>query len=271
MSPSQPALSVLLLSEDSGSDAFDTLERLAKEILKQVDAYTRTQPARLSFEPVRQEEALRALHANVWKSDKARDRRNQVELVRTLATQLMREHGWAFFHFDGDRPWSERASSENMAKFSQLIEAKVYRLIVEQLSALAGRAATPVAQREVEAQARQRMKRLKRIVPFYSIEAWLFQNTREAIRLCERHYGGRDADQFQRWEQERHALDEVSKPKERVCLGAKHNHTLASEAFPTRDVYAAGCSFASVVDDFRQDEELCEALQQTYTAPVTST
>ncbi|WP_147442664.1 hypothetical protein [Corallococcus interemptor] len=238
--------------------------------MKQVDAYTQTQPARLSFEPVRSAEALRALHANVWKSEKARDRRHQVELVRTLATQLLRDHGWAFFHFDGDRPWSERSSSENVAKFSQLIEAKVYTLIVEQFSTRATRAATPVAQQEVEAQARQRMNRLKRIVPFYSIEAWLFQNTRVAIRLCERHYGGRDADQFQRWEQERHTLDEVRKPKEQVCLGAKHNSALASEAFPARDVHAAGCSFASVVDKLCQDEELRKALQQTYDFPVTS-
>ncbi|NOJ93276.1 hypothetical protein HMI51_10075 [Corallococcus coralloides] len=115
------------------------------------------------------------------------------------------------------------------------------------------------------------MNRLKRIVPFYSIEAWLFQNTRKAIHLCKQHYGRHYAEQFQRWGQERHTLDEVRKPKEQVCLGAKHNHALTSATFPTRDVYTAGCSFASVLDDFRQDKELCEALQQTYTAPATST
>ncbi|RKI65816.1 hypothetical protein D7X55_15795 [Corallococcus sp. AB049A] len=191
-------------------------------------------------------------------------------LVQTLATQLMLEQGWVFFHFDGDRPWSERSSSENEEKFEQIIEAKVYALLVGSLSAQAAKTAAPFTQQEVEAQARQRMNRLKRIVPFYSIEAWLFQNTRVAIRLCERHYGGRDADQFQRWEQERHTLDEVRKPKEQVCLGAKHNSALASEAFPARDVHAAGCSFASVVDKLCQDEELRKALQQTYDFPVTS-
>ncbi|WP_147443657.1 hypothetical protein [Corallococcus sicarius] len=259
-------MSILLLTEDSGSEAFETFKKLAKEILKQVDEHTQTQPTRLSFEPVRNEAALRALQANVWKSDKARDRPKQVELVRTLATQLLRETGWALFHFDGDRTWAERSSSENVDKFKQLVCDKVQLLILDHLTQKARQEKKPVAQHEVEAQVLRKMARLKRVVPFYSIEAWLFQNTQEAIRLCDLHHGGRDAERFRQWEQERSAIDEVSKPKDQVCLGAKHNQALASVGFPTREAYGAGCSFAAVVDYFNQDEELRKALQQTYTS-----
>jgi hypothetical protein len=124
-----------------------------------------------------------------------------------------------------------------------------------------GRAATP---QELEARAKQRMSRLKQVVPFYSIEAWLFQNTQEAIRLCQEHHGGRDAARFQQWEQDRAALDEVLKPKAEVCLGAKHNLELASNGFPAREARAAGKSFAAIIQALCQDAELCEALRRTY-------
>ena len=108
------------------------------------------------------------------------------------------------------------------------------------------------------------MERLKQAVPYYSIEAWLFQNTSEAIQLCETHYSGRDAEQFRAWEQDRPALDEVVKPKESVCLGAKHNLALASKSFPARQVRGTGKSFAAVIQALSQDAELCEALKRTY-------
>lgn len=259
-----PCLSILLLTEDSGAESFATFQRLVKELLKQVDEYVQTQPDKLAFEPMRNKEALQALHANVWKSDKPRDHGKRVELVRTLATQVLLENGWAFFHFDGDRAWKDRDSSENRAKFKELIWEKVrllVRMTLEEQEKKAGGKAAPAA---IDARATQRMERLKQLVPFYSIEAWLFQNTQEAIRLCHTHYSGRDVERFQGWEQDRPALDEVLKPKEAVCLGAKHNLDLASNGFPARELRAAGKSFAAAVQLLSQDAELREALQQTY-------
>jgi hypothetical protein len=261
-----PCLSVLLLTEDSGADAFALFQRLAKELLKQVDASVQTQPEVLAFEPVRSKEALQALHANVWKSDKKNDHGKQVELVRTLATQLLLENGWAFFHFDGDRAWADRDSSENNSKFKARVWEKVRLLIQMKLEEQEKQGGKASVSKDTEARATQRMSRLKPVVPFYSIEAWLFQNTRAAVQLCERHYGGRDAEQFQQWERDRTALDEVLKPKEQTCLGAKHNLELASNSFPTRELQAAGKSFAAVVQALSQDVELREALSRTYTS-----
>ncbi|MCY1073654.1 hypothetical protein [Archangium lansingense] len=248
----------MVLTEDSGTKAFETLRSIVKELLKQVDEYVQTN--KISFEPVRNELALQALHANVWKSSKAKDRQKQVELIRTIATQVMLEGGWVFFHFDGDRTWSSRDSSENVAKFQNLVREKVRGLIVLTLAAQRRGSAS----QEIEAHADARMARLKTVVPFYSIEAWLFQNTREAIRLCQERYGGRDVEQFQAWAQDRTALDEVLKPKEAVCLGAAHNLDLASAGIPAREVRAAGKSFTAVVEALNQDTELREALARTY-------
>ena len=259
VSSAATCLSVLLLTEDSGTKAFETLRGIAKELLKQVDEYVQTN--KISFEPVRNELALQALHANVWKSTKARDRQKQVELIRTIATQVMLEDGWVLFHFDGDRAWGSRDSSENVAKFQSLVRDKVRGLLVMTLTEQRAGSAS----QEIEAHADARVTRLKTVVPFYSIEAWLFQNTREASRLCQERYGGRDVEQFQAWAQDRTALDEVLKPKEAVCLGAAHNLDLASTGFPARDVRAAGTSFTAVVEALNQDTELREALARTYT------
>ena len=84
MSRTATCLSVLVLTEDSRPKAFETIRALAKELLKQVDEHVQTN--RISFEPVRNELALQALHANIWKSTKPKDRQKRVELIRTLAT-----------------------------------------------------------------------------------------------------------------------------------------------------------------------------------------
>lgn len=258
MNAPSTCLSVLVLTEDSGTKSFETLRAIARELLKQVDEHIQTH--KVSFEPVRNELALQALHANLWKSTKPKDRQKQVELIRTLATQVMLEDGWVLFHFDGDRAWSERESSENVARFQTLVHEKVQALLVLNFTQLQD-GSTP---QDIEARAKARMTRLKTVVPFYSIEAWLFQNTREAIRLSQQFRGARDVSQFHSWEQDRTLLDEVPKPKEAVSLGAAYNLDLATNGFPAREVKAVGKSFAATVDTLAQDTELQAALARTY-------
>lgn len=259
MSRTTRCLSVLLLTEDSGTKAFETMRSVTKELLKQVDEHVQTH--KVSFEPLRDNElALQGSHGSVWKSTKARDRQKQVELIGTIATQVMLEDGWVLFHIDGDTVWSSREASENAEKFPKLISEKVRALIELRLSKSQSNS-TP---QQIAAQASARVTRLKPVVPFYSMEAWLFQNTDEAIRLCQTHYNGRDVDQFQTWSSDRTALDELPKPKEAVCLGAAHNLELASHGLPAREVRAAGKSFAATVEALSQDAELCADLARTY-------
>jgi len=262
VSRAAPCLSMLLLTEDAGADSFETFRHVVKDLLKQVDEYVQTHERKIVFEPMRRKDVLQVVQANNWKSKGSRYLRNRVDLITLMAIQLELPNGWVFFHFDGDRRWSASASSENRQKFMELIWEPVRLKIQERLVGRMPEMATRTE--EVKKYAEARMARLKTVVPFYSIESWLFQNTREALRLCQERYGGRDVEQFEAWAQDRGALDEVLKPKEAVCLGASHNLDLASNGFPTREVRAAGKSFEATVQSLSQDAELRQALAQTY-------
>lgn len=66
-------------------------------------------------------------------------------------------------------------------------------------------------------------------MPYYSLEAWVYQATHHAIALCEKHHAGKDAGEFERWAKARASLDEVIKPKEATCLRDHHNPELAAK------------------------------------------
>lgn len=100
-------------------------------------------------------------------------------------------------------------------------------------------------------------------MPFYSIEAWTYQNTRHAKKICQEKYGGRDVKRFDEWERDRAKLDEVEKPKARTCLGSKHNQELAENAFPHREACASK-SLAAAVDTMGACEHLVAALRETW-------
>lgn len=264
MKQMNPCLSILVLTEDSGDDAFETLCHVVKILLKEVDRQTRTHEEKLALLPLRSQTALQSLKANVWKSDKPEHRRNRVDLVQTIATHIMKDEcSWVFFHFDGDRPWARRASSENSQKFKTHILEQVFK-IVEGSSKV--RSVQFESKDELRSYVDSRMSRVKRIVPFYSIEAWLYQNSERAIDICHKYYRGRHADRFERWRDDRSLLDELEKTKEQVCLGSKYNLMLVSSSYPVREVREVGKSFAATVQELCDDESLREALRQTYGA-----
>lgn len=121
-----PCLSILLLTEDSGCDSHETLRALVKKMLLLVDPACQTQPQRLELCP-QPEHAARAMHANIWKSRSPRDRFKLVDLRETIATKLLEEDGFVFFHFDGDRPWGERTESEwarDRARLDEVVRPK---------------------------------------------------------------------------------------------------------------------------------------------------
>jgi len=80
-------------------------------------------------------------------------------------------------------------------------------------------------------------------MPFYSIEAWTYQNTAVSVRLCNARYGGRDAAVFAEWAADPGRLDEVERVKEVAVLKGKHNLELASDGFPAETRFRAGKSF----------------------------
>jgi hypothetical protein len=241
---------ILLLSEDGSKDARPTLEALVKKMLRLVDGQCRTNALR--FEPP-DEAVATIVGGNRWKSTNPRDHQKIVALVRTLATKLAEQPpGFVMFHVDGDCRWSERDRSRTPTQFRQSIAARVRDLLSDKHR--------DWTSSEID----YCMKRLLLLVPFYSIEAWTYQNTRRARELCHKHHGGRDADRFEAWERDRASLDEVEKPKEQTCLASKHNRDLAERAFPHVEAHDAGRSFRTAVDALRACQDLRDALRATY-------
>ena len=252
------SLSILLLTEDSGKQGYDTVHALALEMLRFVDAQAQISKQSVDFEPLQNENARLALRANMWKSSESRDEPKRVELVRTIAGKLMEPNGFVFFHFDGDRRWKKRRESENTAKFEKLIKSRVELLLRMQLDKSGARG------QELEERLTGRMQRLRPLTPFYSIESWLFQNTETAKRICREKYNGKDLERFEEWEADRSSLDEVEKPKEEVCFRDTHNLELAVHSFPAPLVVSAGKSFMATVETLKGCQSLVHALASTH-------
>jgi hypothetical protein len=107
--------------------------------------------------------------------------------------------------------------------------------------------------------------RFIQLTPFYSIEAWLYQNIAEARRICEASCG-RHIELFNAWEADRGLLDQVFKPKskETSCLEDKHNRALAEKSFPAEAAFNADKSYAAAVMDLLDRPDLRAAVACTY-------
>jgi len=249
-----------VLTEDASGQAFGTVSAFVRHLLLLADPRTQTQC--LELEPTEHEHIRATTIANRWKSSSASDRQSVVELLRMIAGKVVEPGGYVFFHFDGDAPWSARDASANIKAFDRIIKEGVRSTLQMRLSTRYGNRTL-----EMEAAVADALGRLIPIVPFYSIEAWCYQNTRIGKEVClALHSGGHDAT-FEQWEQDRTQLDEVTQIKNTSCLGSEHNHRLASEHFPAREVHLVGKSFAYCVKDLASRPALLSALAMTYAWP----
>jgi hypothetical protein len=254
-----PALSILILTEDSSPSGHETLTKLARKLLQLVD---RHKSNRIHFEPAEPEARL-AVRANLWRSWEAPHPRNERSiriLRRTLATKILEEEipGYVLFHFDGDCPWSEHRAATNTAKFESFREG--LRVQVEENLR---RRNLPSDRAAVD----DRLLRICPVIPFYSIESWLYQNTQRARELCEQACG-KHLELIARWEADRSQLDEVIKPKEQLCFGSRKNHELA-ETFTHQladELYLLGQSFHAAVERLQACPGLQVALRATWSS-----
>lgn len=240
----------MVLTEDSGSDAYDTVQGLVREMLKLLVPSVRMN--RVDFKPLAEEGARRAMQANNWKSGKPLYEQARRLLIRSIITELLKPQGFVLYHIDGDVPWSRHDTSENVRKFLECmfppIEAGVR------------------SQRPLEVE--MRMKRLRLLVPFYSIESWLYQHTVEARRLCAEEGCGRCQSRLAEWEADRASLDDVLKPKTTtLCLEGRFNKQLAGAGFPADEVFKANASFARAVEELMDCNDLTAALERTWATP----
>ncbi len=248
------SLTILVLSEDNGKEAYETVSALARRMFRLI--VSGWYPREDTFQPLSDAQAQAAVRGNLWKSTKGPQWSLRQKLLRTLATKLLEgDRSFVIFHIDGDCAWAERKRSENVAKFA---------LFKEELGRLIGMF---LQQRRRPAPTAYSLQRLLVLMPFWCMESWLYQNTTEAVRLCREQHGGRDEDVFLAWQRDRATLDDEPYPKKRTCLGAQHNRALAERAYPADEVYALGKSFAACVDGLLGCEALCAALAEMPGSP----
>lgn len=223
-------LSVLVLTEDTGDDAHDTMSAVARKLLLLLEPGL--DERRLRFE--RADERARAgMGFNCYKSRKPRDYGKKVLLARAITTHLLTDdvRTAVFVHVDGDRAWSARDPvdlCENARRFNDEILRRVEALLV-----MHGR---PSA-----------LERLALLVPFWSVESWLFQNTGEALRICQEHpqYAS-CVPQFEAWSRSPATLDEQERPKRAVSFHDRYNLRLA-KGLPAGRLQRLGLSFAETL------------------------
>jgi hypothetical protein len=253
-----PALSILVLTEDSSPQAHETISALARRMLQLVDEDTATH--RIRFQPT---EARRAVHANRWQS--RHHHPELVDLKREIARKILEDEvpGYVLFHFDGDRPWSERHASTTIEKFRQFIRG--LRPLVEQNLRARGLLRNGD---DVDAIVDDRLGRVREVVPYYSVESWLYQSTARLRELCQAGCG-KHLDLIGQWEADRTLLDEVRKPKEQLCIGSTKNRDLAESITRglSRKLRDTRCSFHAAVERLQSCPGLQAALRSTWDLP----
>jgi hypothetical protein len=164
------------------------------------------------------------------------------------------EQCFVLCHLDADRAWSHRprrSDIEVVREFSKYLIG---------LAALPTRKVT--ALNTPEALQRAAKERLLYIIPYYSIESWLYHNVDLALRLCQEKYQGRSVEDFLHWREHPGELDDKLKPKDSTCLCSKHNRELAEQDYPTKRVYDIGKSFQATVHLLRDNIALRRALAE---------
>ena len=247
--PADPVCTILIFTEDGSKHALATLEALTKKLLRHLDP--RCETHRIRFEPGN-DEAREILTANQFKNPRHRRR---FQLFRYIATQLTLENRFIVHHVDADRTWGSRHAtpSENAAAVQRDIVAHVHKVLRERFS-----------DDEIE----RRLSRFFRLVPYWEIEAWLYQNTERALGFCQRRPDCDCPALLAAWRRDRALLDEQPHPSDLLCFGKRHNHDLL-HAFPTADVIAAGKSLAAAIDPMLACDPLLHAIERTYHAPPT--
>jgi hypothetical protein len=227
-------MTIYILTEDSGKDSFETLKALILQMLRCHEKDHRG--SEICFETLH----APIVQANGWKNLK---KQQQVtDLARALATKVLEPNAFICFHFDADCAWSsvyqpsgqlDLSASENWTKFEEIIISRVMTTLTTAKGARISAAQASYCIQE----------KLFRLIPFYSIESWLFQNIDCAEQISLEQYDAANADEFAEWRQDRAQLDEHHQPKDTICLKAKHNLALVTTAYPAQKVYEARRSF----------------------------
>ncbi len=262
MLPAEAPVRIVVLTEDTSKDARATIEALVRKMLPLVVPNSRVHDL-VAFLSTDQPDHA-GMHRCIWKGSDPRDHAARVRLYKYIARRLCEVQTFVLFHVDGDTPWENRAQSENvqyLEKFVILIEqaAGVGQSNVQRSrrSALVDTITTPKLD----------FDRFIPVVPFYTLEAWLYQNLERLIDICSREHDGGHVESLRSWESARMEIDEIIKPSEHFCVKKNtHNLELASQGFPAQKAYDVRKSFFDSVERMRKCQKLVDALAATVDA-----
>lgn len=261
----EPTARVLVLTEDGGADSVSTVAKLVERMVAYADDACETHL--LAFDALADEGQRNVLAGMKWKGEPAPHGNELRKLCQSIATRLLEPDGFVAFHFDGDVRWSERPGP-NEREFEKVIWRYVEALLDDALapkpvvrSRVRPVIETPVRPSRTKCEA---LWRLIVLIPHYSVESWLCQNTARAVALCREHHQGAHAASLEAWAEARPSLDELMYPKRVLCLHDAHNLDLASNAFPTAAVHGGSPSFTQAVDQISNCRPLIEALKPDY-------
>lgn len=248
--PPAPCLSVLVLTEDGSDHAHDTLRVLVKRLFAYLDERCQTQ--KIDFQPPN-EASRREVVANTFAERKRSDR---VRLYQYLAAHLRDDQAFVVHHVDADRRWDDRYKDPSV-KVDQ-----VRREVLPHVR-------TILSKFYADLELDRRLERYLLLVPYWELEAWLYQHTDLAEKLCREHTQcrGQHAPLLAAWRDDRGALDDREDPSDLLpCAGKRHNKELAA-GIPLKPVIGAGKSLAAAVETLLACEPLLDALARTYEAP----
>ena len=236
---------ILILTEDGASTATKTIEAVFTRLLRA--AYPQIQTNKIDFLP-RPLQHKRVMSGNKWRSSDLRDRPAIINLARDIATEAAVLDSFVVFHFDGDTTWTQRAAALTAAQFESKIvtHAKQY--------------AIGIAAKNPEV-APFNNEKLIRLVPYYAIEAWLFQNFDECERTATT---PADRTQLAQWRNNRGLLDELIRPDKQLSIGKTNNLPLAKSLSNTTvtDIMATGKSLAAIVQGLQCNAALSSAARR---------
>lgn len=227
---------VIVLTEDTGESAPEVIKALVEKMVHFVHGISSVPVPRKMIIVDEQEQASKlaaAMRSNGWKN-----RRQQIDFARELANILSRrEPTLILLHMDGDCLWSKSEGGkkgQNVEPFENDVRPAVLQHLVDK--------------KQVE-----RISRLVLLVPYYNIEAWIFQNLTDSIALYEKlpestPYRKENLRRLRAFEQDRTQLDEQTTLKNFKLLNTRENRLALAQKLPAKKAYAVGCSFTAAVN-----------------------
>lgn len=231
-----------LYSEDR-ADAkrdFGVLQQIVGGMLRFIEAHTKLHY--IEFRPV-----ARGVSGSYWKARKSKDvgvRLKRTTLLQEIATELLRGRVM-FFHVDGDCAWKQHKRApvrDELARFRQDLL----------------RVARQAPDSNIDESLLDDI--FIAVVPFYSIESWLYAST-EHLRTLTR--DARELERIAGWAADLGELDET--PAIKLALPSiqdLHNHELAQH-IPAATLDALGKSYTDTIERVRGSKRIEAGLAET--------